>query len=161
MLHIPSNFFPRNKSAASQLVRVPRMALSTQTEEGMKHHLLKSPKVYRPSHPIYDLKGIEEIKATHVMTATFFDKLAMSAVKALRLTFDIGTGFNKDKMKETQWLRRCIFLETVAAVPGMVGGMTRHMKSLRTLKHDHGLIHHLLDEAENERTHLFIFLKMQ
>ena len=105
------------------------------------------------------MKAIEEIKATHFFTTCFQDKLAMGAVKLLRFGFDLGTGFNKDKMKEDQWLRRCIFLETVAGVPGMVGGMTRHLKSLRTLKHDHGLIHHLLDEAENERTHLFIFLK--
>ena len=43
----------------------------------------------------------------------------------------------------------------------MVGGMNRHMKSLRSLRHDHGMIHHLLNEAENERTHLFIFLKLK
>lgn len=43
----------------------------------------------------------------------------------------------------------------------MVGGMTRHMRSLRTLRHDHGMIHHLLNEAENERTHLFIFIKLK
>jgi hypothetical protein len=52
-------------------------------------------------------------------------------------------------------------LETIAGVPGMVGGMCRHMSSLRTLKHDHGMIHHLLEEAENERTHLFIFIELK
>jgi hypothetical protein len=46
-------------------------------------------------------------------------------------------------------------------VPGMVGGMTRHLKSLRNLKHDQGWIHNLLEEAENERTHLFIFLQLK
>lgn len=75
--------------------------------------------------------------------------------------FDLGSGFNKDPMTKEQWLTRCIFLETIAGVPGMVGGMARHMRSLRTLKHDHGLIHHLLNEAENERTHLFIFLRLK
>ncbi len=64
-------------------------------------------------------------------------------------------------MTEKKWLNRCLFLETIAGVPGMVGGMTRHLKSLRSLKSDHGMIHHLLDEAENERTHLFIFLEMK
>jgi hypothetical protein len=49
----------------------------------------------------------------------------------------------------------------VAGVPGMIGGMVRHLKSLRTLEHDHGWIHHLLQEAENERMHLFIFLTMR
>ena len=43
----------------------------------------------------------------------------------------------------------------------MVGGMTRHLKSLRTMKPDHGIIHHLLEEAENERTHLFMFIQLK
>jgi threonyl-tRNA synthetase len=34
-------------------------------------------------------------------------------------------------MTEKEWLRRIIFLESVAGVPGMVAGMSRHMKSLR------------------------------
>jgi len=49
----------------------------------------------------------------------------------------------------------------VAGVPGMVGGMARHLRSLRSMKHDHGMIHHLLNEAENERTHLFIFMTLK
>lgn len=87
--------------------------------------------------------------------------MALYSVKAMRFVFDMGSGFNKDKMSEDKWLNRAIYLETVAGVPGMVGGMTRHMRSLRTLKPDHGMIHHLLNEAENERTHLFIFLKLK
>jgi hypothetical protein len=64
-------------------------------------------------------------------------------------------------MDERQWMNRIIFLETVAGVPGMVGGMQRHLRSLRTLERDHGWIHHLLEEAENERMHLFFFLKQR
>jgi len=45
-------------------------------------------------------------------------------------------------------------LETVAAVPGMIAGMMRHMKSLRRMERDHGWIGMLLEEAENERMHL-------
>lgn len=37
----------------------------------------------------------------------------------------------------------------VAGVPGMVGGMLRHLRSLRTMSRDHGWIHTLLEEAEN------------
>lgn len=62
-------------------------------------------------------------------------------------------------MSVEKWLNRAIFLETIAAIPGMVGGMIRHMNSLRKLKRDHGWINHLLEEAENERMHLFFFLK--
>lgn len=79
----------------------------------------------------------------------------------IRTSFDLATRYNKDYMCERRWLNRVIFLETIAGVPGMVGGMARHMQSLRTLKHDHGIIHHLLEEAENERTHLFIFLQLK
>ena len=43
----------------------------------------------------------------------------------------------------------------------MVGGMAKHLKSLRSLKTDQGIIHHLLEEAENERNHLFIFLRLK
>lgn len=63
-------------------------------------------------------------------------------------------------MTEKQWVTRAVFLETVAAIPGFVGGMHRHMKSLRTMERDHGWIHHLLEESENERMHLFIFLHL-
>lgn len=64
-------------------------------------------------------------------------------------------------MNERDWLFRCIVLETVAGVPGMVAGMQRHLRSLRTLEADNGWIHHLLQEAENERMHLFIFMQLR
>ncbi len=34
----------------------------------------------------------------------------------------------------------------------MVGGMLRHLRSLRTMSRDHGWIHTLLEEAENGGT---------
>ncbi len=46
-------------------------------------------------------------------------------------------------------------------VPGMVGGMLRHMKSLRSMSRDNGWIHTLLEEAENERMHLLTFLQLR
>ncbi|KAL7166574.1 hypothetical protein ACSBR2_037276 [Camellia fascicularis] len=46
-----------------------------------------------------------------------------------------------------------MMLETVAAVPGMVGGMMLHCKSLRWFEHSGGWIKTLLDEAENEGMH--------
>ena len=58
-------------------------------------------------------------------------------------------------------MNRVIFLETIAGVPGIIGGMHRHLRSLRTLERDHGWIHHLLQEAENERMHLFFFLRLR
>ena len=53
---------------------------------------------------------------------------------------------------------RAVVLETIAAVPGMVGGLLQHLKALRWFRDDHGWIKTLLDEAENERMHLMIFV---
>jgi len=80
-------------------------------------------------------------------------------IRLTRMSFDLVSGYNPEKLDERGWLNRMIFLETVAGVPGMIGGMQRHLRSLRTLERDHGWIHHLLQEAENERMHLFFFLK--
>ena len=86
------------------------------------------------------------------------DKLAYWAVINTKRMFDWVSGYNPETMVERHWINRAIFLETIAGVPGMVGGMQRHMRSLRTLERDHGWIHQLLSEAENERMHLFFFL---
>ena len=53
-----------------------------------------------------------------------------------------------------------MMLETVAAVPGMVGGMLLHLKSLRSFGHSGGWIKALLEEAENERMHLMTFMEV-
>ncbi|KAE9446261.1 hypothetical protein C3L33_21839, partial [Rhododendron williamsianum] len=53
-----------------------------------------------------------------------------------------------------------MMLETVAAVPGMVGGMLLHCKSLRRFEHSGGWIKTLLEEAENERMHLMTFMEV-
>lgn len=53
---------------------------------------------------------------------------------------------------------RAVVLETVAAVPGMVGGTLNHLKSLRRFQDDRGWIRTLLEELQNERAHLMTFL---
>tara|TARA_Y100001980_G_C14555730_1_gene344996 strand:+ start:103 stop:660 length:558 start_codon:yes stop_codon:yes gene_type:complete len=56
---------------------------------------------------------------------------------------------------------RAVVLETVAGVPGMVAGMWNHLRSLRKMKpDDRGWIKTLLEEAENERMHLMIFIEI-
>jgi len=123
-----------------------------------KFRMILNPKSYRMAHPIYRMQDIETIKKYHHTPENFKDKLALTMVKTVRTAFDTITRYNPEKMDERGWLARCIILETVAGVPGMVAGMHRHLRSLRTLEHDHGWIHHLLQEAENERMHLFIFM---
>ena len=124
-----------------------------------RHKIVIDPHHHTMAHPTYDSKDIEEISATHRIPELFRDKLAFYAVKTMRSTFDLLSGYNEKQMPSSDWINRCVFLETVAGVPGMVGGMTLHLKSLVTLTEDSGVINHLLEEAENERTHLFIFLK--
>jgi hypothetical protein len=59
-----------------------------------------------------------------------------------------------------QWLVRIVFLETVAGVPGFAAAMVRHLQSLRLLRRDGGWIGTLLEDAENERMHLMVALKL-
>lgn len=68
--------------------------------------------------------------------------------------------FLADAFFARRYGHRAVVLETVAAVPGMVAGMLRHMRSLRRLENDRGWIRRLLKEAHNERMHLMIFLEI-
>ena len=80
------------------------------------------------------------------------DKFAYGVVKVLR--------FFADKFFANRYGYRAVVLETVAAVPGMVGGLLVHLKALRSIKDDEGWIRELLDEAEKERMHLMTFIKI-
>lgn len=80
------------------------------------------------------------------------DHVAYGFVKFLRFFAD--TFFAK------RYGHRAVVLETVAAVPGMVGGLLQHLKSLRHIREDQGWIKTLLDEAENERMHLMTFVEI-
>ena len=68
-----------------------------------------------------------------------FFQLAYYSVYVLRKMFDLFSGYAWGKLwgtlDERKWLRRIVFLETVAGVPGMVGAMVRHLRSLR---HNYG-----------------------
>ncbi|WP_341895543.1 alternative oxidase [Ferrovibrio terrae] len=78
------------------------------------------------------------------------DRIALIVVKTMR--------FFADAFFARRYGHRAVVLETVAAVPGMVGGMLVHLKSLRRMSDDRGWIHTLLEEAENERMHLMVFV---
>jgi ubiquinol oxidase len=62
-----------------------------------------------------------------------------------------------DFLFQNRYGHRAVVLETIAAVPGMVGGLLQHLRSLRHIRDDRGWIRALLDEAENERMHLLIY----
>ena len=108
------------------------------------------------------VRQVENVKPAHRKPIHVRDYIAYGLVQFSRWSFDKITGYSpKTSLTPEGWLQRFIFLETVAGVPGMVGAMLRHMMSLRTLKRDHGWIHTLLEEAENERMHLLTFLKLR
>lgn len=88
----------------------------------------------------------------HVAPKTISDKIAYGFVKVLR--------FVADKFFAKRYGHRAVVLETVAAVPGMVGGLLQHLSALRRIKDDEGWIKTLLDEAENERMHLMTFIEI-
>lgn len=109
-----------------------------------KHKIIVNLKKGTMAHPVYSLKEIETIKVTHREPMKPRDWIALYSVKFLRRWFDFLTGYDENRQDLRKWLNRVIFLETIAGVPGMVGGMTMHLKSLATLRPDRGIIHHLL-----------------
>ncbi|KAL9968463.1 hypothetical protein ACROYT_G026840 [Oculina patagonica] len=116
---------------------------------------------YRMPHPIWTERDVNNIEITHQETKTKIDKLAYGCVQTLRVAFDVVSLYKVGKMTENKWLNRIIMLETVAGVPGMIAAMARHFHSLRKLTRDHGWIHTLLEEAENERMHLMTALELK
>lgn len=87
---------------------------------------------------------------THVPAKKIGDKFAFGLVKFFR--------FFADVFFKTRYGNRAIVLETVAAVPGMVGAALLHFRCLRKIKNDEGWIKQLLEEADNERMHLMTFI---
>ncbi|KAL2003703.1 hypothetical protein VTN02DRAFT_2734 [Thermoascus thermophilus] len=122
-------------------------------------------------HPIYTEKQMRDITIAHRQARNWSDWVALGTVRLLRWGMDFVTGYRhppegaktvpkRFEMTERKWLIRFIFLESVAGVPGMVGGMLRHLRSLRKMKRDNGWIETLLEEAYNERMHLLSFMKL-
>jgi ubiquinol oxidase len=63
-----------------------------------------------------------------------------------------------DRFFGDRYAHRAVVLETVAAVPGMVGATLQHLRALRRLDDDAGRVRLLTEEAENEHMHLTTFL---
>lgn len=91
-----------------------------------------------------------DLNVTHHVPKGMGDWIAFRLVKLLR--------FLADSFFQRRYGHRAVILETVAAVPGMVGGALVHLRCLRRFESDRGWIRTLLDEAENERMHLMTFL---
>lgn len=90
--------------------------------------------------------------AVHHQPTGFSDRFALGFTKFLR--------FSADRLFAKRYGHRAIVLETVAAVPGMVGAMFTHLRCLRRMRDDEGWIRTLMEEAENERMHLMTFIEV-
>jgi ubiquinol oxidase len=128
-----------------------------------KHKMLLKPNNYRMAHPVYSKQAVDAVENKHREPNSMTDKIAQGIV---RLCYNgnnllLGDPHKPEKLDTRNWLNRLIFLESIAGIPGMAGGMHRHLKSLRKLESDNGWIHHLLQEAENERMHLFFLLRLR
>jgi len=116
----------------------------------VKHYnlLLLNPKIYGEI-----IMETNKINLTiHHNPNSLSDKFALGMCKFLR--------WIADSFFQKRYGHRAVILETIAAVPGMVGGMMIHLKCLRKQCHDYGWIKTLLDEAENERMHLMTFIEI-
>lgn len=90
--------------------------------------------------------------ARHRLPKDISDHFAHGYTRLMRLLAD--TFFAR------RYGHRAVVLETIAAVPGMVGATLTHLHSLRRMVDDEGWIHTLLEEAENERMHLMTFIEI-
>jgi ubiquinol oxidase len=89
---------------------------------------------------------------THRIPGDLADRFALGVTRLLR--------FVADTFFARRYGHRAIVLETVAAVPGMVGAMATHLQCLRRMVDDDGWIRTLMEEAENERMHLMTFIEI-
>lgn len=90
--------------------------------------------------------------STHHAPQNRADRFALRLVKFMRVF--------ADKFFAGRYGHRAVVLETVAAVPGMVGGLLQHLRALRHIRDDQGWIKELIDEADNERMHLMTFIQI-
>jgi ubiquinol oxidase len=102
--------------------------------------------------PVQQPSATKGIAVEHRAPVDTSDRVGLLFVKALR--------FVADKFFAGRYGHRAVVLETVAAVPGMVGGLLQHLRALRHIRDDRGWVRELLDEAENERMHLMTFIEV-
>ena len=118
---------------------------------------------WRQINHLWTEEELEEQRRTatikHVPVSTT-DRISNTFMKTLYHSFNFITGYKEinPTPKSLEW--RLIILESFAGVPGFVVAAFRHFYSLRNLKRDHGAIYTFLEEAENERMHLLVCLKM-
>lgn len=115
---------------------------------------------WRQTNHIWSEKEVNSVPRSEHRPVSMSDHIAKATMRTLYHGFNFVTGYDaKDpSVKSVGW--RLIILESFAGVPGFVAAGMRHFYSLRTLRRDHGSIYTFLEEAENERMHLLVCMKM-
>lgn len=87
------------------------------------------------------------------------EKLSIKISDSFARSMTMFFRFIADTFFAKRYGHRAVVLETIAGVPGMVAGVWLHAKSLRKMKTGWGpKIREMMEEAENERMHLMIFI---
>ncbi|KAL9645799.1 hypothetical protein ABK040_003531 [Willaertia magna] len=133
----------------------PVMSPAKVTEFYSKNHIPLNHRLFRKygSEPFTDVKELNNYsvkRSFHPKDLT--DATALSVMKFLRVFVHAFFG--------NRYMHHAVVLETVAAVPGMVGGAWKHFTSLRKMRKEQGHIAELLEEAENERMHLVTWMEL-
>ncbi|MCC8364646.1 PAS domain-containing protein [Lysobacter sp. A6] len=89
---------------------------------------------------------------SHHPVRTPCDRVARGIARTIRLLAEACYG--------KRYCSRVLVVGMVAAVPGMVAGAMLHLRCLRRMSDDNGSIRRLLDEADNKRMHLMIFMRI-
>jgi len=100
----------------------------------------------------FDFDPTATLAPVHHTPRDLSDRIALRVVRFMRVFADLFFSH--------RYGHRAVVLETVAAVPGMVGGLLQHLKAIRHIRDDQGWIKELIDEADNERMHLMTFINV-
>eukprot|EP00095_Tigriopus_kingsejongensis_P006827 maker-scaffold82_size396747-snap-gene-2.29 protein:Tk06827 transcript:maker-scaffold82_size396747-snap-gene-2.29-mRNA-1 annotation:"alternative mitochondrial-like" len=161
----PLEHFKESSLKPNVSPRIISVQAHEQTDKLIAEAKSKNDQEYLMPHPIWSDNEVDTVQVTHRKPQDMSDKAAYYSVMVLRKSFDLASGYTMGKklkiLDERSILIRCIFLETVAGVPGFAAAMIRHLHSLRRMQRDHGWIHTLLEEAENERMHLMTFMTLR
>lgn len=96
------------------------------------------------------VSSVQSVVARHVEPNNLSDRIARGLTLTLRWFADL--------LFAGRYAHRAVVLETVAAIPGIVGATVQHLASLRLLRTHAHWVAELEEEAENERMHLAVFL---
>merc|ERR1711939_1222011 len=115
---------------------------------------------WRQTNHIWSNDELEKVSIEKHEPVTMSDHFMKGVMNVLYHGFNFVTGYDPVDPSPRSVAWRLIILESFAGVPGFVAAGFRHFYSLRTLKRDHGALYTFLEEAENERMHLLVCLKM-